>query len=76
MHESKRVPNAGVVDSRADGGSDGSIAPESQLVVLPDSPDTRLLVELTSHANDLAFLIRLNEFQIRGIRRGQEKVAT
>lgn len=54
MLESKRMPPAGVVDSRAGGGSDGSSAPESQLVVIPDSPDTRLLVELTSHANDLS----------------------
>lgn len=27
---------------------------EPKLVVLPDSPDTRLLVDLTSHANDLS----------------------
>lgn len=34
--------------------SKGSNTPQPKLVVLPDSPDTRLLVELTSHANDLS----------------------
>lgn len=33
---------------------EGTSTPQSRLVVLPDSPDTRLLVELTSHANDLS----------------------
>ncbi|MHA7239564.1 hypothetical protein [Arthrobacter sp. TMS1-12-1] len=54
MRESKQVPHANVGDSQADEGSDGSSTARSQLVVLPDSPDTRLLVALTSHANDLS----------------------
>lgn len=53
MPESKQVPHAGDGSGQAD-GSDGSSRPQSQLVVLPNSPDTRLLVELTSHANDLS----------------------
>jgi hypothetical protein len=41
--------------SRQDGeGSDNTSAPPPQLILLPDTPDTRLLVELTSHANDLS----------------------
>ncbi|WP_104181651.1 hypothetical protein [Arthrobacter sp. B0490] len=54
MPESTRESHAGVGDDQADEGSDGLSTPRSQLVVLPDSPDTRLLVELTSHANDLS----------------------
>lgn len=54
MPESESASHAGDETSRRDDGNEGTQASQSQLVVLPDSPDTRLLVELTSHANDLS----------------------
>lgn len=38
----------------ADEANADTTTPRPKLVVLPDSPDTRLLVDLTSHANDLS----------------------
>ncbi|WP_028278374.1 hypothetical protein [Arthrobacter sp. H5] len=54
MLEPDGVCPAGNEISQQDESSDGTSASQSQLVVLPDSPDTRLLVSLTSHANDLS----------------------
>lgn len=54
MLEHEGVFQAGGGSSQADEGSNGTSAPQSKLVVLPDSPDTRLLVDLTSHVNDLS----------------------
>lgn len=39
---------------QADKPRDGTTPSLPKLVVLPDTPDTRLLVDLTSHANDLS----------------------
>lgn len=54
MIEQEGVFHAGDRGNQADTGSDGTSASQLELVILPDSPDTRLLVELTSHANDLS----------------------
>lgn len=58
MLEHEGVFQAGGGSSQADEGSNGTSAPQSKLVVLPDSPDTRLLVDLTSNVNSLDLLHR------------------